>query len=361
MPSVFSKFFKRKKSERSAVSSDSDSSTPSPVSANAPSSPLTALVAGSANHLNSIPQAADPNVLDGRSSPEDNTPASPHDSSSTLLAFDAPSTATTNDAPLQITKGQQKFRAEVINTNEAGKGAAQVYEGRQQFFAAVTNNNIATSNSNNSDYGNTNSTITGDAIIHCAADGTEIQISQRTTPNTLSPATPAGTTASQPPASAARYSPPGPTQQIVGSQVFHAEMTNNNTLGSGAAQVIDGDQEFWGPVVNNNSRTINSNNSNANNVNSTITGNTYRIRESARSAPAVDLSDLGAMLKHIKANQHGTPNKQARYLTDFSGQGAMPLPANANFSNAFTAASPEEQMNHQIKMAVAQALAQFSR
>jgi hypothetical protein len=82
-------------------------------------------------------------------------------------------------------------------------------------------------------------------------------------------------------------------------------MTNNNTLANGTAQVIDGDQEFWGTVVNNNSRIINSNNANANNVNSTITGNTYRVRESASSAPAVDLAGKPfSMLPKSKSHTH---------------------------------------------------------
>ncbi|KAF8198526.1 hypothetical protein BJ912DRAFT_922468 [Pholiota molesta] len=341
MPSIFSKFFRRKKAKKGVVILDPEASTPPSVYMTAPSSPLASPVAGSASPFISIPQAVVQNISNAQAPPEYDTLTLRPDSSPALLA-DSPSTATTNDVPLHLTTGQQKFRAEVINTNEAGRGTVQVYEGRQQFFADVTNNNVATSNSNNSDYGNTNSTITGDAFIHCAADGTEIQISQRTTPNTLSPDTPAGTIAPQALASAPS-SPPGPTQQIVGSQVFHAAMTNNNTLASGTAQVIDGDQEFWGPVVNNNSRIINSNNANANNVNSTITGNTYRVRESAQSAPAVDLADLGSMLRHIAANQHGTtPTNQARYLTNFSGQAAA-----ASFPNTSASASQEEQMNRE--------------
>lgn len=250
MPASFANLFK-KKSKASTVS-DSDPLTPSPVSANTPSSPLAAPVVVTSEHSNYTPQAIDRAFSDARASPDDAMPddatqAPAHESSSTSPAFDSQSTATTNDVALQITKGNQKFHVEVTNHNEAGKGAVQKYEGGQQFFGQVTNNNIATSSSS-------------------------------------------GTTAPQPLASTTSSSPLDPVQQITGTRVYHSRLTNNNTLDSGTAQVVEGDQEFWGPVVNNNSRSINGNNTNSNDVNSTITsGNDYRIHETAQaSALAAD-------------------------------------------------------------------------
>jgi hypothetical protein len=48
------------------------------------------------------------------------------------------------------------------------------------------------------------------------------------------------------------------------------------------------------------------------------------------------------MLRHIAANQYGTPNNQARYLTNFSGQAAA-----ASLPNTSASASAEEQMNRE--------------
>jgi hypothetical protein len=234
MPFSLTNLFK-KKSKTSAVS-DSDPLTPSPIPANIPSSPLTALAVVSSGHFDT-PQAVNRAVSDAQASPDDTSPddsalVPAPESSSTSPAFDSQSNATTNDVTLHLIKGKQKFRAEVTNHNEAGKGAIQKYEGGQQFFEHVTNNNIT----------------------------------------------------SQPLPLTASSSSLGPTQHITGSQVYYSGMTTNNSLGRGTTQIIDGDQEFWGPVINNNFHSVNRNNNNT-----TPSDNAQPIHEAAQaSALATD-------------------------------------------------------------------------